>query len=274
MSPARRSPAAARRLLRAAQALLPAARGPGLTVLAYHLVGAGTDSAVDLPADLFRRQLDELTEHAEVVPLRDGLAALAGGAGKGLGGASGRPRVAITFDDAYRNFVTAAWPELAERALPATLFAPVGFVAGDGPPPNRDAPLPAARREDLRDLAGGGVEIGSHTWSHRDLTRLADGEVDAELRRSRETLEDWLGTPVDAFCYPRGLWDARVERRVGEVYRVATVGGGRRFRPGDDPLRVERVSLRRDGPFSLLPALRAGVWLEERLADRWRRWRG
>lgn len=259
-----------RRLLRAVQRCVPPARGPGLTVLAYHLVEAGTDSAVDLPRDLFRHHLDELMEHAEVVGLRQGVARLTED-----GEAPARPLVALTFDDAYRNFVTDAWPLLVERKLPATLFVPAGFVAGECPPPNRAAPGPAASWAELGDALGrgGGLEIGSHTWSHPDLTGLPEARVDRELVRSRDELRQRLGVPVTSFCYPRGLWSPRIERRVGRLYDVAAIGGGGRWRPGDDPLRVQRVSLRRDGPVSLRPLLRSRVWLEERVADRVRRWR-
>lgn len=271
----------ARRLLRAAQRLLPARRG-GLTVLAYHLVGAGTGSPVDLPAELFRHQLDELVERARPVDLTAAVAALAGGRTASSAvepadrHADDRPAVAITFDDAYCNFADHAWPLLAERGIPATLFVPVGFLDGDSPAPIRGTDhLPPVSWSELHDLAAAGLAIGSHTWSHPDLTRLPADRVRDELRRSRAALEDRLGVPVRSFCYPRGLWSRRIEPLVGECYELATVGGGgrtlaRRLRP----LRIQRVPLRADGPESLRPVLDSPIWLEERLADAARRLRG
>lgn len=260
--------ALARRLVRGLQALLPRARPGGLTVLAYHTVGAGGDSPVDLPPALFRRQLDELAGLAEVVPLAEGIARVGAGEDRGA-----RPLVVLTFDDAYRNFAEVVWPELARRGLPATLFVPVGFVEGEVPPPHRGLAAPPLDWTTLGELAAsGGCEIGSHTWSHRDLPSLPPGEVDDELVRSRARLEERLGRQVETFCYPRARWSPRVEERVRRVYRRAVIGGGGRWR-GGDPLRVERISLRRDGPPGLAPLLAAPVWLEERLADRLRRWR-
>jgi len=261
----------ARALLRGVQRLLPPTRGQGLLVLAYHLVEAGTPSAVDLPAAKFRDHLDELTEVAEVVSLAAGVLRLR--RGTAAAGPS-RPLVALTFDDAYRNFVEVAWPLLAERRLPATLFVPVGFVEGEAPPPNSAAPLPAASWDELAALCADGLDVGSHTWSHPDLTRLDDGAVHDELVRSRERLEERLGVVVSAFCYPRALWSPRVERQVGKVYDLAVIGGGGRTTPRRlNPLRIQRVSLRRDGPASLAGVLAAPVWLEERVADVIRRWR-
>lgn len=257
-----------RRLVRRLQALLPPARRGGLTVLAYHSVDAGIDSPVDLPAPLFRSQLDELADTADVVPLAEGVERVRAGRD-----AAERPLVALTFDDAYRNFADRAWPELAARGLPATLFVPVGFVEGESPPPHRGLRAPALDWPALGELAASGrCEIGSHTWSHRDLPSVPPAELEGELRGSRRRLEERLGTAVDSFCYPRARWSTAVEARVREVYRRAVIGGGGRWR-GGDPLRIERVSLRRDGPPALAPLLRSSVWLEERLADRVRRWR-
>jgi len=258
-----------RRAARTVQRLLPRRRA-GLKVLAYHLVGAGTGSPVDLPRETFRRQLDELAASGEVVGLDDAVAALSDG------GAAGRRMTAITFDDAYANFAEEAWPELCARELPATLFVPVGFVDGEAGPPMRGAErLPAVSWEELDRMAGEGLAVGSHTVSHPDLRRLGGAAIDGELRGSRAALEERLGIPVRSFCYPRGLWSRRVERRAGRWYPAAVVGGGGTATASSfRPLRIERVSVRRDGPASVVPMLDARVWLEERLADRVRRLRG
>ena len=260
----------ARRLLRTAQRLLPAtAGGRGVTVLAYHLVGAGTGGAVDLDPAVFRRHVEEIAEVAEVVPLRTL------GSGAATAAPPRRPRVALTFDDAYANFFSHAWPLLAERGMAATLFVPVGFVTGTHPAPIQGTDhLPAATWETIAEAAGGGLlEVGSHSWSHPDLRRLGDAELDRELAASRHRLEERLGVRVDSFCAPRALWDRRVERRVAAHYARAVVGGGRRWSPPQSPWRIQRVSLRRDGPTSLAPILAAPVWLEEWAADRARRLR-
>ncbi len=259
-----------RRLVRGLQVLAAQASGPGCTVLCYHLVGAGTGSPVDLPEGHFRRHMEELAATAEVVPLEEAVEDLRRPRPPTL-----RPQVALTFDDAYRNFHEAAFPVLAELGLPATLFVPVGFVEGECPPPLTSAPLPAASWGELAEMTASGlVTVGSHTWSHPDLTALPAAEVGDELRRSRERLEERLGRPVRSFCYPRARRSRAVEARVRRHYDLAVVGGGGRFGGRRrDPYRIERVSLRTDGPQSLAPVLRAGVWLEERLADRLRRLR-
>ena len=250
---------AARTALRFGTRLVPRGR-PGVTVLAYHLVGAGTDSPVDLPVETFRRQMEELRESgAEAVPLRRAVAALE------AGGPLERDLVAITFDDAYGNFDERARPVLEALDLPATLFVPTDFVDGARPGPLRGAeelpPVPWGR---LRERAAGGlVELGSPSRSHPDLR--------TEVAGSKAVLQERTGIEPHVFCYPRALRSRRVEAAVARSYRSAVVGGGRKSRPGrTSPLRIQRVSLRRDMPVRLGPTLGAAVVLEEWAAERLR----
>lgn len=94
-------------------------------VLAYHNVVPDDapptgDRSLHLSRSRFAAQLDELARHADVVPLDQ---VFSGAAGE-------RPRVAITFDDAYLGAVTLGLAELARRGLPATIFAAPGLLAG------------------------------------------------------------------------------------------------------------------------------------------------
>lgn len=248
--------------------LVPRGRS-GITVLAYHLVGAGTGGPVDLPLRVFRRQMEELREReAAVVPLRQAVAALSRGA------PLERDQVAITFDDAYRNFDEHAYPVLAELGLPATLFVPTDFVEGRRVGPLREAErLPPVGWSRLRELATEGlVELGAHSRSHSDLRSLPDQALDDEVTGSKAVLRERTGVEPAVFCYPRALRSPRVEAAVARSYRGAVVGGGRKNRPGrDSPLRMHRVSLRRDMPVRLGAILGASVVLEEWVAERMRR---
>ena len=111
----------ARTAVRCAQPLVPC-DCDGVTIVAYHLVGAGTKSPVDIPLISFRAQMAELREVACVYSLPDALAHLESGAH------SSRPVVVVTFDDAFDNFRTCAWPVLEQFGIPCTLYVPVGFV--------------------------------------------------------------------------------------------------------------------------------------------------
>jgi peptidoglycan/xylan/chitin deacetylase (PgdA/CDA1 family) len=119
--------AAAERLLVAAgaPALLRLLRRPDALVLAYHNIlpdGAppAGDGGLHLPRAQFARQLDVVAETCEPVALTDVLRPAPRRARK--------PRVAITFDDAYWGAVTVGAAELARRRIPATIFVAPHFL--------------------------------------------------------------------------------------------------------------------------------------------------
>jgi peptidoglycan/xylan/chitin deacetylase (PgdA/CDA1 family) len=224
---------ALRRPARRLQPLVPGAAG-GVHVLAYHLVEGGTGSPVDLPLDTFRRQMEELAATGRVLSLDDAVRRLEGGPADPANRET--PAVVLTFDDAYRSFRTHAFPVLAELGLPATLYAPTAFVAGEAPGPLAGArDLPALDWGELAELAASGlVTVGSHTHTHPDLDTLARSDATAvrdELARSKELLEERLGRPVEHFAYPRARRSDVAETEVRARYRTAVVAGGRANRP-------------------------------------------
>lgn len=87
-------------------------------VLAYHNVLPDSESpagdlSLHLPQRDFARQLDVLTDTHEVVSI-DAIWEAAQ--------SPKRPRVVITFDDAYEGAITCGIDELTKRRLPATVF--------------------------------------------------------------------------------------------------------------------------------------------------------
>jgi len=252
-----------RRMLRRVERALPSVRGT--TVLAYHLVEGGTRGVVDVPRETFRAQIDELARVARVVPLERALDDDDGDA---------RPRVALTFDDAYQNFFDEAWPVLRERALPTTLFVPTGFIDGTIGAPIRGTTLAPSSWDTLARAVSEGLTLGSHTVTHRVMRALSDDEVREECVRSRARIEERTGRAPRAFCYPQAKWTARVERVVRAHYPVVVVGGGTKAHPRFTRAhRIPRVSVRRDMPTSLIAVLRAPICLEEAIGDATRRLR-
>jgi len=248
-----------REAIRMMQPLVP--RGPrGVTILTYHLVDAGTASPVDLPLEVFRSQLRELSEFARVLSLGEAVTHLESGI------ESSRPVIVITFDDGFDNFRTRAWPLLRELELPCTLYVPVGFLVGThGTPLGGAEGLRPVAPEALRELATDPLlTIGSHSWCHGDMRALARADLRQDLRRSREWLQECTGTAVEHFCYPRAKWSKVVEEEVRAMYRTAVIAGGRRnVSRRFNALRLGRIPLRRDMPVRLAPVVQSTVWLEE-----------
>jgi peptidoglycan/xylan/chitin deacetylase (PgdA/CDA1 family) len=129
----------------------------------------------------------------------------------------GRGLVGLTFDDGYTDFVTEVLPALDRHGFTATVFVVAGALGGhnswDEPGP-RKALMTAA---DVRRAADAGVEIGSHSLSHVQLPRIADGELVDQVRRSRLILDEVAGRAVTGFCYPYGGVGEREIRAVREA---------------------------------------------------------
>jgi len=76
----------------------------------------------------FRRQMDVLAEHYEVMPISAVRAFSNGGSG---GNGRQKPGAIINFDDGYRNNYTVAFPILKEYGFPAAVFVCPGLLDQD-----------------------------------------------------------------------------------------------------------------------------------------------
>ena len=98
--------------------------------------------------------------------------------------------------------------------------------------------------DQLRDLARGGHEVGSHSVTHAILTQVEDAQLEIEVRHSRDRIRSELGVPCESFCYPNGDCDERVAaavRRGGYLRAVTTAWGTNP--PGADPFRLRRCDV-------------------------------
>ncbi len=99
----------------------------------------------------------------------------------------------------------------------------------------------------IREMAEQGIEFGSHTLSHPNLTRLADTDLARELTESRRILEQRIERKVEALGYPIGTAEAYDERVMQAAaksgYRLAVT-----YVPGVNwQAAGHRYELRRQG---------------------------
>jgi peptidoglycan/xylan/chitin deacetylase (PgdA/CDA1 family) len=150
--------------------------------------------------------------------------------------------LAISFDDACGSVLRRAKPVLDGLGAPATVFAPSGWIGEPTPMrwagiehhaagPHADE-LACLGWDELRSLADGGWEVGSHTVSHPHLSAIDDEALERELRASREALEAGLQRSVLSIAYPYGDVDARVMVRTRDAGYLAAAGLP--ARPGED----------------------------------------
>jgi peptidoglycan/xylan/chitin deacetylase (PgdA/CDA1 family) len=96
--------------------------------------------------------------------------------------------------------------------------------------------------DQVKEMEGGGIEIGSHTITHPILPNTTDEQLDRELRGSRARLEEVLDHPVALFCYPNGSFDQRVVSAVAKAgYKCAVTTEPGHNDPQSDLLQLRRV---------------------------------
>lgn len=196
-----------------------------------------------------------------------------------LGRGSPPGLAAISFDDGLKDNYTTALPILRELGIPATVYVVVGFIGGNSP---WIRPSPAGRmlaEDEIRALAAEGWEIGAHTMTHPDLSRLDYGRCVSEIVRSREALERISGRPIRTFAYPFGRYgpEAVAAARNAGFRAAVTTGSGswspleltRAMISARDPLPVMMLKLTdRYEPLVGSPALRVVRWASKQVRRR------
>jgi len=206
----------------------------GVRILAYHGVESPPTNTFAVSVDDFDAQIAHLARHYDVIDLATFLDWQAGRY------CSPRPKIVLTFDDGFKNNMQLAAPVLRKHGLPATFFL-IGAKLGGG-----DARfLTGAEAAEL--VRHDGFRAGSHTVNHLSLGRIARAQMEDEIARSKDLLEEVLDREVDLFCYPYGTFkdfnrdSAASLRRNGFAVACTSVNGVN-FRK-TDPMRLRRTKV-------------------------------
>ncbi len=99
----------------------------------------------------------------------------------------------------------------------------------------------------IQDMASSGMEFGSHTVTHPNLTRLSDSDLTWELKESKRALETRLQRPIESIAYPIGTMSAFNDRitaataQHGFKLGVTYIAGANRTE------QIDQFKLRRHG---------------------------
>lgn len=157
--------------------------------------------------------------------------------------------VLLTFDDAYADLLSTALPILRRHGVTDAVVFAVSSLVGSINRWDHErgaAPIPLLGARELRILADEGVEVGSHSRDHVDLTTLDATALEQQLIGSRDDLEA-LGLPTPRlFAYPYGAFDPAALRAVDAAgYAAAFILGDRIAAPGADVRGIGRFEIRR-----------------------------
>ncbi|NTU85296.1 MAG: polysaccharide deacetylase family protein, partial [Chloroflexales bacterium] len=140
--------------------------------------------------------------------------------------------VALTFDDGYLDAYTTALPILQQYGYSATFYIVSGFVGQPG----------YMGWDEIRALRSAGMEIGSHSLTHPDLTTLGLDDLRAQVAQSGAEIAAAIGAPVVSFCYPSGRFNDTIIAVTGEsgyTSATTTISDG----PQDNPFTLPRLRI-------------------------------
>lgn len=153
-----------------------------------------------VPPDSFSQQMDYLTMHNyHTITFNQLFDALY------YGGPLPSKPIILTFDDGDDDHFQYVYPVLLAHHFSGMFYIISGQVGWYG----------RMTLSQLQQMLSHGMQIGSHTVHHVDLSRLlyiSEDTVQQELQQSQLTLEKELGINIQQFCYPygdpfnRGTW--------------------------------------------------------------------
>ena len=131
---------------------------------------------------------------------------------------------ALTFDDGFKNFHQEAFPVLKKFGFPATVFLVVGWCGKENSWPGQLKTIPSFDLldwKDIKEMAGQGVEFGSHTMNHPNLSQISSVEAEHEIAQSQKTIQAAIGQDVQFFAYPYGVHTPEVKTMVKKRFAGA-----------------------------------------------------
>jgi peptidoglycan/xylan/chitin deacetylase (PgdA/CDA1 family) len=155
--------------------------GSGVATAAHKLLGkmAAASGATEIPSPTAAANLKvaEIAQDAKIEFIKSG--------------PTDGQRIALTFDDGPTPGVTdRILDELKRRKLHATFFM-IG---------QRIATAPDLARRVLAE----GHDVGNHTFTHPNLTKLPDQEVEAEIQKTQDIMDEMLNYRAAWFRPPYG----------------------------------------------------------------------
>jgi peptidoglycan/xylan/chitin deacetylase (PgdA/CDA1 family) len=153
-----------------------------------------------------------------------------------------RKSVAITFDDGYLDNYVNAYPYLKKCHLPATIFIATAYVQKRMHLGNLH--LPMLSWNEIVEMINNNINIGAHTASHPDLSRIDIQSAKREILESKIEIEKETGKKVDYFAYPYGRYENDVINLVRRLGFRCAFGGEGVIKKNPDMFVLHRVEVK------------------------------
>jgi peptidoglycan/xylan/chitin deacetylase (PgdA/CDA1 family) len=221
-------------------------------ILCYHSVGQPEFGVNDVTPERFRRHL-ELAQRLGYRFVAPSHIARTGGAPMDL---------AVSFDDAFKSVLTNADPILREHNAPYAVFA-VSEWSDQAKDWQKEKVL---SWDELAGMMAQGVEVGSHSATHRNFGHIEIARAQAEFEQSIETMQRRLGFRPEVFAIPFGQsanWSPAADKAARDAGFTTIYAQAEETRP---PNTIPRTFVTHFDDDRIFKALLAGAY------DRWEEW--
>jgi peptidoglycan/xylan/chitin deacetylase (PgdA/CDA1 family) len=215
------------------------ARAPRVRAITYHRFGDSVRDPYCVSREVLDEQMRWLAERGLAVSLADVMAFIRGE--RKLKDGS----VLVTMDDGYRSVYSEALPVFKKYKIPAVAYVTTSLIGTKGT--DEGHPETFMTWKELAELNQAGITVGSHAHTHRSLGQMSVEEAREEGRRSRELLEENLGTEIRSFAYPFGMMpdqnDHTAQVLADSGYTSVFISLHGPITPGADPIRLPRIKV-------------------------------
>jgi len=154
--------------------------------------------------------------------------------------------VGITFDDGYKNNLLNAAPILSKFNFSATCYI-VGDRIGETNSWDLSHGItqrPLMTLNEIKKWLELGMDIGAHTNTHANLTKLTKPQLVQEIYQCKKKLENFFDVTITDFCYPFGQFHEDSVKVVSESgYLTATTMNRGRVNFDSDQLTLPRIPI-------------------------------
>lgn len=164
-------------------------------------------------------------------------------------------KLIITFDDGYLNNLQYLLPLLEKYQLKATIFIPTGLIQKGGL--YEDCEMMTF--EDIKSLNPEFVEIALHSHSHKNYAHISLSEVEEDLEKNIQTLNEKEIPFTRVLAYPYGKFPRKGLQKkeffaLLEKMKIISgirIGNNIDYYPWKNKFEVKRIDIKGEDSFSV-----------------------